>query len=173
MLLLLSQSIVPRAHQRAKLAKFESGQALTTRAWPCPYPILNQKIKSRDFTYLITQPNQSWNPLPLFFYAKVPTSGCIFPLPPWSIDRHFRGRRSAPINFGLTCNFVGHKKLKRYGVLNYYIFQNQRRYKSCNKTCNAQTKNIHAEFWLTYMGKSSILYLVFLCSMLSIMMIIP
>ena len=47
----------PRAHPRAKLVKFEQGQALTMSP--------SKKIKSRDFPYLITQPELK-SPSPFF-----------------------------------------------------------------------------------------------------------
>ena len=64
-------------------------------------------------------------------------------------------------HFGLKINFVGQKKLNKHGVLKIHFFQNPRRYKSCPKTCETHTKNIHPQILTHHMGnKWCILYLV-------------
>ena len=66
-------------------------------------------------------------------------------------------------HFRLKINFVGQKKLNKYGVLKIHFFQNPRRYKSCPNLPPFQTKNCHPQILTHHMviiKKSGILYLV-------------
>ena len=45
-------------------------------------------------------------------------------------------------HFGLKINFVGQKKLNKYGVLEIHFFQNPRRYKSCSKWATISYKKV-------------------------------
>ena len=85
-----------------------------------------------------------------------------FYLPPWSINCHFWGRRSALSTFRLKSNFVGHKKLNSYEVLKIHFFQNQRHYKSCNKTPTISYQKCPSPISTNHPVKIVVYYILFL-----------
>ena len=83
----------------------------------------------------------------------------LLPLPDYC---HFWDRRSAPITFGHSNNFVGHKKLNLYGVLKIHFFQNQRRYKSCTKTPTISYQKGETPISTNHPVKIVVYYILFL-----------
>ena len=105
---------------------------------------ISQFCKSRRLFFIFgaieNQKNQKKVHPSIFDFS--PMKNSIFALQPWSTNRHFWDRRSVLSHFWLYINFVGQKKLNKYGVLEIHFFQNPRRYKSCHKWATISDKKL-------------------------------